>query len=286
MNQLTITGIQQTGLPSVSITPDAHEQKAVALASSKSVKLVFSESTQLEAIESTRTLKALAKSIEEARQAVKAPFLAIGKEIDAKARAFTADLDAEIHRLDNLTQAYQRKLADDRRREEQRKAQEDAERQRIEEARQREIEAKRKELEELAALEREAAETLSPSVQPAAQAQVQQWKIDTKKELERLEIAAELAALEAEEIPEPEDEPAPAIKARKVYDFEVLDPFAFASQFPQLCEITPKRREILEHIKAGGFNVQEWSNTEQRMVPSQNIGSVPGLRIFEVYKLK
>lgn len=93
--------------PVVAFRPEAFEAKKLALASARAVVTVTDAVSQEAAGKALQAVAALAKQIEAAHRAIKAPVLAFGKEIDSVAKAFSAELDAEKRRLSVLVGTYQ-----------------------------------------------------------------------------------------------------------------------------------------------------------------------------------
>ena len=102
--QLQIVGINA---PAVMISPAAVEAKRVALQLATSVTEVTDLATQTAAAQALATVKALADQVERSRKLVKDPVLKIGKEIDAIASTFTAELTTETRRLSLLVGNFQ-----------------------------------------------------------------------------------------------------------------------------------------------------------------------------------
>lgn len=79
------------------------------LAKSGFIEAVTDIVTQTQATNAAALLKALLNESEKARKAIKAPFLAGGKTIDASIAEFTKDAEAELKRLEGLLAEHHRK---------------------------------------------------------------------------------------------------------------------------------------------------------------------------------
>lgn len=139
MSALTLTGIRET---SVSISPKAEDTKQAALAEARDITTVNDEFAMACATDALRNLKQLTKEVEDARKAVKAPVLDLGRTIDGLAKEFLAEVEQESIRVNKLLNAYAA---------EQRRIQMEAERKRQEEERRQREAAEKAERERLAA---------------------------------------------------------------------------------------------------------------------------------------
>lgn len=250
---ITVQGLEPK--TEVSITPEAQELKSSALALAKPITVVFDAKTQELAVDAERQIKRILADVESFREQIKKPVLDLGRDIDAKAKQFRSELETERDRLNRLNVAYENKKAMDAAKERERLQREADEAKRIEEAK-------------LAAL----------------QAETNPAKIEVlKEEVEQAALVREMQQVEAE-ISTPSSSVA-GMGVKKEYDYEVVEINAFAQQYPDLVKIEVKRRETLEAIKSGRFNVHEWSKDQQMSVPTDIIGIPAGLRVFEVTKI-
>lgn len=71
------------------------------------LRVVNNPTTQATAVSVGKAIREQLLEIEEARKAVKAPVLALGKAIDAKAEEFTQPLQAELRRVVGLVNGFQ-----------------------------------------------------------------------------------------------------------------------------------------------------------------------------------
>ena len=255
MSAITTQGV--TGV-TIAIEPEFYALRSSALAESETVQAVTSPLAQRFAVESLRSLRALAKQVEDSRQAVKAPVLDLGKRIDATAKAAVETLSAEIDRITGLLNAYES---------EQRRIDAEAEAKRLAEERERQrIEAERTaviERERLAAEKAQRdAEAAARNASTAAERAKAQQEAQAVREVQRIaelkrqaeQEAAKLAAIAAAPVvmaaPKPE-----GMRVNTPWTFDVLDAAALYKARPELCNITPKRAEILTLIRAGSREI-------------------------------
>lgn len=251
MNTITTHGV--TGV-TIAIDPDFYTQRDAALAESDTVQAVTSALAQRFAVESLRGLRAITKQVEDSRQAVKAPVLDLGKKIDATAKAAVEKVTVEIDRITGLLNTYeaeQRRISAEA---EAKRQADERERQRVEAERLAAIERERQTAEksqrDAEAAVRNAATSADriKAQQEAQAARVAQQIADLKRQAE--EEAAKLAAIAAAPIvvaaPKPE-----GMRVNTPWTFDVLDIAALSKARPDLCNITPKRAEILTLIRSG-----------------------------------
>lgn len=224
---------------SVEIAPEAHAQKADALIVAAIVKLVTNPTEQQFAVDALREIKSIKRAIEESRKAIKAPVLTLGKDIDAAAATFCAELDAEESRITKAVSTYQA--------EEARKARE------AEEARQAEL--RRIENERLAA-EREAQRRADEEARAARSLEAAE---DAAKRHEEGKLRAAIEAQKAREavIVKPVVAPARAegMAVRQVPRFEITDIRALAFARPDLVRVEPNSNAINAEIRAGNLTI-------------------------------
>jgi hypothetical protein len=120
--------LQLTGISDAEITVADHyaREKANLLESLNSVTEVTDPFTSEVAIGVVKEAKDLLKDVENSRKQVKAPLLELTRAIDAVARGFSADIEADLNRVARLSGAYI--LAERQKAEKARKAAEQAER--------------------------------------------------------------------------------------------------------------------------------------------------------------
>jgi len=209
MKQLIIAN--HSGLQ-ITLAAEANKLKADALASSALIGKVASEADNERAVEAQTNLKGVINAIEKARKDAKAPFIDAGRDIDAMAKQFRADLDEELNRVGRLAGNYQALLLAKRRAEEAARLRElaELERQRQEER------AKAKSLEELDKIDQrhnEVAQVLAPPMQEPARPKGQVVKED--------------------------------------WDIIVTDKWQLARAHPMCVDITPRLSEIRKLLDAG-----------------------------------
>ncbi len=265
----------------VTIVPAAQQAKADAIALAKSISTVTTTTEQANAIAAASLMKGLLRDVEKARVSVKAPVLDAERKIDAVAKAFATDLDAEVKRVERLAADFQkeedRKAAAIRAEEERRQqAQRDAE----ETERQKEKEA-------LARLAAEADKERLAALLKIQQAESEAELEEAQANADRL---AEARAEEARNIQQACQEaerarqdamrerfesaklttvakPAGAVVKRS-FDYELKDIRALYAARPDLVELSPRRSLILAAIS----------------IP--NAPAIPGLYVFEETKVQ
>lgn len=242
----------------IEITPEAKSRKAQLITTGKEIVQVTNEDEQAAALAALRGLKAYRTEQESSRKAIKAPVIALGKEIDNVAAADIADAEREEKRIEGHINHYQQLLARERA-EAERKA--EVERQRI--------------AAEAAAAQR-AQEEAERARQQAELAAQQAEAMKGKKKAEAEATAARLAeearvaeeraleqALAAEMTPEPVApvvEKTKGVTAKEVLDYHVngrnefeqhASLVKFAAAYPHLVKIEIKRRDLLDELAAG-----------------------------------
>lgn len=248
MSTLVIHGLATA--PKITVSVDAEISKRAALENARAVAKVESVEELRTCVEATRRLKELEKIVEESRKAIKAPVLALGKDIDSAAQTFVTDIERESARLSRLAGAYQA--------EEQRKAREaEAARQREMERIERErLEAERKAKEEAAA---KAKSALTLEDLERLEEEREAREVEAKRKADEAAVAATITA------------PAPTkvagVATVTVVKFEVVNIEDLYSDRPDLVELVPKRAAINEAIKSNrkipGLRV--WEETQARV---------------------
>lgn len=237
--------IQLPALPaieSIAFGETITQSKENALATATLVHKVTSPSQEKLAADTMRDLKAVERTVEDARKTVKAPILEIGRKIDSAASVFILEVQGEHHRIRRLVENYQAELLRQKQ-EAERKAREElariereraeaerAEQRRIEEARRAELAKARDEQERAAAEER--AQRAAEEAQARAAQQAQQAQ------------AAVLTAL-------PTPVKTAGMAVAEEWDFEVKDALVLANCHPEFVTITPKVRDIKAALKEG-----------------------------------
>lgn len=275
---LTVSGLSNF---SITISPDALQKKAAALEMSKSILAVTSRDQQQDAIAAGGLLKGLIKGMEATREEVKKPALDAGRAIDATAKIYSLELNAELMRVEKLAADFQRE--EDRkqvalRAEEERRQQ--AQREAEETERRREQEA----------LQRIAAE--AEQERRAALVKIQEAKDESAREIAQRE-ADRLAEIRAEEVrinqlacQEAELKRQDAMRDRhqamvttipqrtegakvvRKMNYELKDIRALHAARPDLVELTERRAQILAAISIPGAP------------------AIPGIYVFEETKVQ
>lgn len=260
----------------ITITPEAEAQKKTIIDAARRVVAVTDQDScdlaqaRLKALGSVRT------AVEKSRTDVKAPVIALGREIDGIAKDFVAEVITEEARLSGLVNEFAR--------EQQRIAREAAAA--AERERQR-IERERHEAEMKALLEQHEAEMArlraARESNAAAEAEAREREEAARRQQEeaaqRAREARRRAEAESRELAEREAAANAAIVTTQLpagvkeqIDFEVTDIHVFAAKFPQLVTITPKRADILAALK-------------KSFAKNEKLPDVPGLRVFQNLKV-
>ena len=203
-----------------------------------------------------KNLAAMRIEVEKSRTTVKAPALEFGKNVDAKAKAFSATIDAEETRLKKARGEYAMIVEKERQRvlaEMEAARQAEAKRIREEEAAAAKLEAAR------IAAEKAMWEADSEEEEAAAAKAVEEAKA---AELKRLEEAAKVITAPATMA----FVPAAPKGVKMVADYEVTDIDALYRHNVGLVTLTERRKEILEALSRGMIGD----------TPPQ----IPGLRVF------
>jgi len=306
---ISIPGIGDTIIiPEATIT-----RRDTILTQSKAVRAVFDDASRDLALAAIRELKGFRLDANKAREAAKAPINALAKQVEAKIADFCketgcgsgeANMGSEEKRL---LFAVTRHEADLRRQREQEAAKaaqlqreaEEAQRERDREIARREAEAaqKIKEAEEAAAKAARARTDTSKEKQAELEAQARAAALKAQEEAEALAIEAEQAALDARQREREEQDRQAALSVqpqgmtvKKVWTYEINNILAFAREWPDLCKIEIKHREVLEAINAGTFDYtlrdDEKSESPESMLTPNILRTAPGLRIYQKDDIK
>lgn len=217
----------------IAINQTTTDRACELLEDSALVPAVTNETTLSQAAQIITSMKLFTREVEKSRVDVKAPVLALSKKIDSLASLATKEVELEIARLQKSSNDYAWKLEQARR-----QAEQDAKREaiRLETERMNTIAAAR-----TAPTEEGRKELFNDAAQ-------------IKEEIKRVQAPVALA------VPE-------TVKAKAVWDFEVLDVEALFASNPRLCDLTPKRALIKSMVAAG-------------------TREIPGVRIFETISVK
>jgi hypothetical protein len=211
---LTLSGLQNA---QIDILPEVFTRRDIAVLEARQITTITDAFEAEIATDALRGVSVLAKEIESARVAVKAPVIALGKKIDETAKAFIVDLVSEELRLNRLLGDY---AADKQRKAdaERRAAQEEADR-----------------------LAREAATAARAAERATTDGQAEQ--------AQQAAAAAEVKAIEARvAVAEVKREGPAGIVLRQTYKFEVEDIKALFKARPDLCVIEPNGAAIRAQI--------------------------------------
>lgn len=250
-----------------------------ALENSALIGIVKDQTTQEGAVVALREIKTVLKSIEDSRSEVKSPVWNLCKKIDEKAKQVSFDLQGEGKRLTELIDSYQRDQREQREAVERERL---AEVQRIETARleaisaanrilQEQENARQKELRaiEIAALKATAAEQAGLQRQRELierERQLHESEAAIKLQTEAKERAAAQAYLDSTKAAAVVV--AEGMSVKPSFDFEVVNMHDFYRAHPGNIKMEVRRAETLDMINRLGML------------------KVPGLRVFEVHKLK
>ena len=226
-----------------------------ALTVAAGIGLVRNPQENETATEALRRLGAVRKTTEAARKELKEPHLDLGRKIDATAKDFLADVDAEETRIKRVTADYQSEVLAQQR-----------EAERIRRAEQERIEAERRlEQEALAEAKAKAEADAKRSTSEAERTRLEAEAKAKEAELQRslANQQQELAAL----APAPVAPRAAGQSAKTVWLHEVTDIWALARVHPGLVKIEPRKQEIGDVINA--------------QVMSGQKPQIAGLRIWE-----
>jgi len=259
----------------LSIAPEAETQKAELLKHSNLIVEVKDQDAAGAARIQLGKLSDMRILVEKSRTKVKAPVLAVGKDIDGKASEFVAAILAEENRLKSLIGEFAALVERERARiaremeakwqEEARLARE-AEEARLKAEREAEEALRKAELDAMAA---EAAMFNASTPEEEAQAAKLAKKAE---ELAAAQAAQRAAAVCDAAMVAPVAEAAPVFVPQKVAgtkfvaDFDLLDVHQLYLARPSLVALCEKRKEILEYINANTVG--------------DNLPDVPGLRVF------
>jgi hypothetical protein len=241
--------IENTEGVRLSLTPEFHLVKARALETARAVDAVTDKDTMDLATRALAQVSGILKTLEESRNAVKAPVLKIGREIDSIAKEAAEELGREKARLKAGMDAYYREEA--RKAEAARRLSEkiaDAKRQKEEEIIRAQQEEQRK-LEEAAQKSNDQAESERLQQEAAERARLADEAAKRQEEIEAKEVKA--------------PEKSEGMIVRKVWKHRVTDIHALYKARPELVTLEAKTNAINAVIRQGGER------------------EIPGLEIYE-----
>jgi chromosome segregation ATPase len=254
-------------------TPEAIAAKEAALGMSGIIARVSNAAEQQTAVEAQRALRAAISAAEKARKEFKEPVIEFGKQIDATAKEYKAELEEEELRVAKLVGDFQQaELAKARAAE----AARVLEQQKLEAERQAEIRrVAQEEAAKLAAIQKQADEAAravreASNAEARAKAEEIQRDLDRQRELAQAESLKQMEATQsayneksAEAAERPQAAPARVEGQRVVEDYEitVTDVHTLARCHPGCVKIEPRLAEIKAQLKMGvkiqGITVKE-----------------------------
>jgi hypothetical protein len=249
----------------LAIAPEAKQIKAELLQSAATITRVSGPDEKETASQALKSLANVRIAVGKCREAIKKPVLDIGRTIDARAKEFLAEIEAEENRLNKLIGDYAELVEAERRKvmrelEEKRQAEEKARRD-AEEAR---IKAEREAEAARIAAEKAEWEATTPEEEAKAAAAL-------KEAEEKNRLAAEVAEKVSDIVQVVAIVPAKVEGVKFEYDFEVEDVDALYRFNPSLVKMEAKRSEVLDAIK--------------RQSADGNTPAIPGLKITQKAKV-
>ena len=245
--KLTGTGFQ------IATSKEAEVLKAGLLASAAKITVVKDDTTVALARFSRDQIHDTLKQVEEMRTTIKKPILDAGREVDACAKSFCDDLQKQKLRIEGLMGSYAREL------EVKRKAAE-AEAEALRQKQQRELqEAEKKRQDALDALE----EAQTKAQRKAAMAEIAETEAQVETASQATEKVEELMTVATSVAPK---------GVKDDLDYEVLNARDLYKAEPFLCDVTPRRQEILRRLRL-------------QQKDGEPVG-FPGLRVISVTKIR
>jgi colicin import membrane protein len=211
--------------------PESLAIRDAVVAEAENVEQVIDGESQEIAVATLAKVNGMAKQIEDRRALDKAPFLKIGKWIDATAAEFKKPLEQQAQRIRKLLSAYQVEV--------ERKAAEERRRQQAELDR---IEAEKRRIEQEAAAAAAAAKTEAEAKAAAEEAALRQ---------------AQLNVQAAAAVTTPEVTRAEGMRVRHPWKHEVTDAKAlYAARGEELVELKPRTAAITKIISSSEGKIQ------------------------------
>ncbi|MDR1283887.1 MAG: hypothetical protein LBK99_24175 [Opitutaceae bacterium] len=221
-NYLTLTGV--AAQPSCEIAVEAQEKKVLTLAETRAITVITDVESQNAAVAGLKKITELLKEAEDCRAKIKAPVLAIGREIETVAKSYSLELDVEKRRLALLVGAFQ-----------------DAERQREEKAKR---EAAEKESAAIAATKAEETKRIHMEAKGRTGTLLPDLDRIRNEGIQRVSEIRQEAANATVHLPANS-----SAQVRKNWKFEVEDINALFNAHPELCIIEPNKAAIRAIIK-------------------------------------
>lgn len=236
------------------VAPEAEAMKQELIARAQEIQIVNDPAASDAAKARIKELASVRIAVEKCRNSVKKPIIQIGKDIDAKAKEYLAEIQVEEDRLSKKVGDYALAVEEIRR-----KALREAE------------ERRRKEAEEARLLEEQRLRAEREKEAAEKAAREAEWADDeeTKAKAAEAEAKAKLESEEAErkaKAAEEQSKAAPIVLPQSVggtkmqWDFEVVDMDKLAHSRPDFVTITEKRKEILSFLNAVPTSNEELPN--------------------------
>ena len=245
--------ITLSGIPEVTITlsAEAHLLKTSALAAARKIDVVDDAETQELAAAALSNIAGLLKKLESTRTEVKSPVLDLGRQIDALAKDFAAQLNIEKLRLNDAIQDHFRRE----------KAKADMERRMLEA-----IAAKKRQQaeEEARKLDEEQRKLETAALNAKNEEQARELDAQAKAAAEKAEAQKEAAAsISAPVIAAPAK--AEKMVARTVWKHAITDIHALYAAHPSFVSLEPKTNLINAAIRGGLHEISGlkiWEETD------------------------
>lgn len=233
------------------------------------------------AVAALKELNAIDKETEAARKTMKAPILALGKQIDTIAEKFITPVEKEKTRIGAMVDAYQfkQRMEQQERERKARSEQEKAEREAREA--QRKIEEQEREIERQRLLAEQAKTAKQREAAAKAQEEAQAKLLDSQLAAEEAQLTQQAAQME---LAAPTNNPK-GLTTRSLFDFEVTDPNRFIEAHREWFHWKKKEEEfkLLRAELKAALN----QDCGHKWIPEDTQPSVThsfGLRVFRLVK--
>lgn len=253
MSSLTLS--QDLQEITASVSPEALEEREIALTGASFITEVTSHEELEAAVDALRPLMAIGKACEKARQALKGPVLDVGRKIDGVAQEYIRPVTLEIDRIKRLSAVFH--AAEEKKRQ---AALEEERRIRLE--MEREAEEKRRAIAEQALRDAEAAKSLDQVVKIEAKAE------EAAKEVSQSTLQAQADLIPLAPPPTVVGAKGSGVSAAKTWKFEILDLKLLAEKHPDLVDIVPRGRAIQDRLRSGTTTIEGlrcWQETDIRV---------------------
>jgi hypothetical protein len=251
----------------LSTTPEAEARKSALLKEAGAITAIKDKEGADVARYCLKEMNEFTTLLEKSRKEVKKPVLEAGDKIDNAAKACAKEVEEQKARITRLITDHAQEQARIQQEALRKQQEAEAELQRKRE----EEEAKAAEAERLAILAEEAVlDAANKKQREAARKLADEAK---KKEDEAASAAMQVSISEENSLQASllVMSSAPTKGVKPVLDYEVTDIHALYKAYPGLCDITPKRRDILTYIKG-------CQDADEEI-------ALPGIKIIETYKV-